>query len=150
MSPYIAMSSGRHLKVADFVTPGMRKAGDTTWNTLAFWDSRGLKVGLVYDGMPGSNIGMHIRARPGALWCHPKILYHIFAFPFKQLGTRRVTAPIEDGNEASVRTVQKLGFQLEGRLRKAATSGKDVLLYGMLREECRWLNFVEAARAQTA
>jgi RimJ/RimL family protein N-acetyltransferase len=63
----------------------------------------------------------------------------MFDYPLRQLGCVRITAPIADGNDGAIRFVTKLGFQLEGRLRKAMPDGADRLIYGLLKEDCKWL-----------
>lgn len=115
------------------------------FSAVWFADQRGPKVVLLYNHFVWPNIGIHVAAREGALWCYPDILYHIFAYPFEQLGCTRVTAPIKSTNRASIRTVEALGFTLEGTLRHAGRNGEDTLLYGMLKEECRWINHRKAA-----
>ena len=135
------ISTGQDVKVATAVAlwqgqPGLEWG---RYNTLGFWDSRGLKVGLVYNNYSWPNIAIHVGARPGALWCRPEILAHIFGYPFLQLKCARVTAPVRASNVRCRRAVEALGFRLEGMLRKALPFGEDMLLYGMLAEECRWL-----------
>lgn len=110
-----------------------------------FADGRGPKVVLLYNHYNKPNIGIHVAAREGALWCYPEILFHIFNYPFGELGCERVTAPIWSTNRASIQTVEALGFTLEGTLRRAGPKGEDQLLYGMLKTECRWLTTRKAA-----
>lgn len=62
----------------------------------------------------------------------------LFYYPFLQLHCRRVTALIDDDNERSLRLVEHCGFEQEGRMRHATARG-DVLVYGLLKEHCRWL-----------
>lgn len=135
------LSSGHDTRIGDFVAAAVgREPNWGAYNTLGFWDERGLKVGLVYNNFSWPNIAIHIGARKGALWARPEILYHIFAYPFEQLNCVRVTAPVLSGNTRCNRIVEALGFQLEGRLRVADRSGQDLLIWGMLMKECRWLN----------
>lgn len=68
-----------------------------------------------------------------------RFLYAVFWYPFCQLGARRITAMVEDWNEQSIGFCKHLGFKVEGRLRKAAIDGGDVLILGMLKDECRFL-----------
>lgn len=109
------------------------------YSAVGFMDSRGLKAALVYNNFHYPNICMHIAARPGSLWCRRDILYHIFNYPFGQLECSRVTAPVNSRNRRAVRVVEALGYKLEGTLRRAGRMGGDVLIYGMLREECKWV-----------
>ncbi len=108
-------------------------------NVIAFHDSRGLKVAFLYNHHSPPDICIHVVAREGALWCHEDILWHVFQYPFGQLGLGRVTVPVLDDNTASLRMVEAIGFTHEGKLRRAGKKGQNIVLYGMLKEECRWL-----------
>lgn len=67
---------------------------------------------------------------------HPTTLRKVLDYPFGQLKVRRITAEIEMSNERSVRSAQKLGFQLEGRKRFMAAGGGDVGVFGLYPETC--------------
>jgi RimJ/RimL family protein N-acetyltransferase len=72
-------------------------------------------------------------------WCSREFLRRAFRVPFEALECRRVTARINVTNTRSRRLCEGLGFVLEGLLRKADVDGGDVLIYGLLKEECRFL-----------
>lgn len=67
-----------------------------------------------------------------------RFLRAIFYYPFHQLGVRRVTALVDAKNTKSRSLVEKVGFVKEGTMREAAPED-DVIVYGMLRSECRWI-----------
>ena len=73
-------------------------------------------------------------------WASREVFFAAFAYPFLQLGCRRVTARVPVANLRARRLVEGLGFVLEGLLRSAAEDGGDVLFYGMLKSECRWVD----------
>jgi len=50
-------------------------------------------------------------------------------------------------NMRARRLVEGAGFVLEGLVRSAAPDGGDVLIYGMLKEECRWVSSQPRPRA---
>jgi ribosomal-protein-alanine N-acetyltransferase len=57
---------------------------------------------------------------------------------FKEHRPQRMQARVIDGNEASMRVLQKLGFTTEGKLRRALLrrgNFEDVWLFSILREE---------------
>ena len=64
---------------------------------------------------------------------------------FDHLGARRIMADIDPDNTASIRTFEKLGFTLEGRLRgewEMHIGIRDSLIYGLLRDDPRpWRNW---------
>ncbi|MCW2275148.1 hypothetical protein GJ654_10460 [Rhodoblastus acidophilus] len=97
-----------------------------------------LRVVVLYNTFfDGATCSMHVCAKPGALWATPATLREFFAYPFIQLGLRRVTAPIAGRNIKSQVLALKLGFKQEGRLRHARKDDDEVLL-GLVREDCKW------------
>lgn len=51
----------------------------------------------------------------------------------------RVTALIEPGNERAVRNARRMGFQYEGYVRMGVEGRRDALMFGMLKDDCRFL-----------
>jgi RimJ/RimL family protein N-acetyltransferase len=76
-------------------------------------------------------------------WCTKGALQFLLAYPFETLGCRRVTALVARKNRRSRRLVEGLGWKLEGTCRRAWDGKQDAMVYGMLREECRWLNVIK-------
>lgn len=76
-----------------------------------------------------------------------QFLFRSFAYPFLQLDLPRVTCIVDVGNADSVRLAEHLGFKPEGRMRRAAPDGRDALVFGMLREECRFVGLNMARHA---
>jgi hypothetical protein len=66
-------------------------------------------------------------------------LFSIFYYPFIQCRVRHVACMVEESNLRSINICKRAGFTLEGRLREAAIGGEDVMIFGMLARECRWL-----------
>lgn len=63
----------------------------------------------------------------------------IFDYPFNILGCERVTNMVSSDNKESLDQTARLGYKLEGILRKGAVGGHDLHIFGMLKEECRWI-----------
>ena len=72
-------------------------------------------------------------------WARRATIRAILRYPFVQLGCTRLTALIARDNARAARLLQGLGFKREGVLRRAYDGTADALVYGMLREECHWL-----------
>ena len=98
-----------------------------------------LIAGVVYNLYNGPSICMHVAAVPGKRWMTKDYLYRCFAYPFEQLNCNRVTGLVKADNTEARRFDEHLGFVQEGIIRKGAEDGTDMILYGMLKEECRWL-----------
>lgn len=96
-------------------------------------------AGVVYNMYTEASICMHVAAEPGKRWLTKDFLYRVFAYPFIQLGCNRVTGLVRVDNIEARRFDEHLGFVQEGVIRRGATDGTDLILYGMLKEECRWL-----------
>jgi RimJ/RimL family protein N-acetyltransferase len=59
---------------------------------------------------------------------------------FEKKGARRIVADIDPDNRTSIRTFERLGFKLEGRLRgewEVHIGVRDSLVYGLLRDDPR-------------
>ena len=98
-----------------------------------------LIAGVVFNHYTGGSINMHIAALPGKRWATRQALFAAFAYPFIQLKCNRVTGFVREDNFAAQRFDEHLGFRREGLIRRACVDGTNMILYGMLREECRWL-----------
>lgn len=86
----------------------------------------------------GDDIDVSIAVDPSD-WCRPSILRALFSYPFGFLPCARLTAYVGRKNKRSRKFCEGLGFKLEGVRRKAADGREDLMYYGMLRDECRWI-----------
>lgn len=93
-------------------------------------------VGVLYESYTGTNVNCHIRGVGD--WANRTVLAHIFDYPFNQLGVLRMTCFVRSDNEASIKMVQKMGFELECTLSQAIPDG-DILIFRMFRENCKYL-----------
>ena len=98
-----------------------------------------LIAGVVFNWYTGPSISMHVAAEPGRRWLNRDFLYRCFAYPFLQLKCNRVTGLVRIDNLDSQRFNEHLGFKKEGVIRQGAEDKTDFILYGMLKDECRWL-----------
>jgi hypothetical protein len=95
-----------------------------------------LKGGVVYTNYTPTNVfGSIVLEAP----LTKKYLHTLFAVPFLQWKLPHLSAAVEASNEKSVHMCHRWGFTVEGRLREAAADGKDVIIFGMLRRECRFI-----------
>nr|DAF30653.1 MAG TPA: acetyltransferase [Caudoviricetes sp.] len=98
-----------------------------------------LVAGVVFNMYTGTGICMHVAAE-GKDWMSREFLRATFRYPFVQLGCRRVTGLVRTDNLAAQKFDEHLGFKREGLIREGDDDGCDLILYGMLAKECRWLN----------
>lgn len=89
----------------------------------------------VFSSYLGTNIDMHLAARPGAHWLSRSYFNAVMALPFEVMQVSRITGLIRGSNRHTQRFASRMGFQYEGRMRKIFADGEDLVLYGFLREE---------------
>ncbi len=98
-----------------------------------------LVAGVVFAGKTDTNVHMHVASDGTRRWMTPEYLGFCFAYPFFHLKCERVTGHVRADNLDAQRFDEHLGFIREGRLRRACADGTDLIIYGMLKEECRFL-----------
>lgn len=101
-----------------------------------------LVAGVVYNHYSGCNVYAHIAAEPGRRWATRDNLFVLFYYPFVTLKCNRITGLVRADNVKAQRFDEHLGFRREGLMRKACKDGQDLIVYGMLREECKFLGAV--------
>lgn len=99
---------------------------------------RELVAVVVYDGFSDADANMHIATDGSKRWMNKELLLAAFAYPFNQLGLRRVTAMVPAKNTAALEFDEHIGFVREGYHPKALP-GDDLISLGLLRENCRWI-----------
>lgn len=67
---------------------------------------------------------------------HPDVIRKVLEYPFERWKVRGITAEIDAGNARSIRNAEMMGFKHEGTRRKRGSNGSDILIYGLLPEEC--------------
>jgi RimJ/RimL family protein N-acetyltransferase len=139
---------GQNERVCQWVGPRVDEPDFGPWATTIGVEQDGeLVAGAVYHVYRGHSINMHLAAVPGRRWLTRDALWKAFAYPFIQLGCVRITAFIRADNFDSQRFAEHAGFRKEGLMRKACADGTDMIVYGMLREECRWIGAKDGAVA---
>lgn len=99
-----------------------------------------LIAGVVYHDYRRFNIQLSM-AGESPHWCSRRTLKILLGYPFNQLMVERITACTAKNNKRLRSMVTRLGFKLEGTFRRGFDGNKDMVVYGMLREEAaRWIN----------
>lgn len=109
-------------------------------------DAGAIAAVVVYTRFSSGNCEMSVASDGSRRWLNRSFLYWAFAVPFFQYQRRRVMAVADTRDEAVVAFDRAVGFVEEGRLRRwflhADGTESDGILFGMLRDECRWLKYV--------
>jgi hypothetical protein len=130
---------GQDARVIDWVGQRVDEDNFGEASGIGLEEDGKLIAGVVYNMYTEASICMHVAAEPGKRWMNRDFLFRAFAYPFLQLNCNRVTGLVRVDNIEARRFDEHLGFVQEGVIRKGATDGTDMILYGMLKEECRWL-----------
>jgi len=104
----------------------------------ALCDGRIVAVAVFYQFTP-TDCRISLASDGSKRWLTREFIVRVFAYPFVQMHLNRLTAEIPATNRAAVRLCQHFGFRPEGAKRKACHDGSDELIFGLLREECKWL-----------
>lgn len=72
-------------------------------------------------------------------WATKGNIRKFFSYPFDELGCKRLTAYCSRYNKRSRKLIEGLGFKLEGNMRRAYDGKIDLVVYGMLVGECKWI-----------
>jgi RimJ/RimL family protein N-acetyltransferase len=137
--------AGQRARVAAWVASRIRDMGDPPqrdFEAIGVLKDGALIGGVIYTefrqmGANAHDMRMHCAGDPG--WLTRITLRAFFGYPFRQLGCIRVTATVARANRRALDMNRRLGFQIEGRIRDGYGPGRDGLLLGMLRHECRWI-----------
>lgn len=98
-----------------------------------------LIAGVLFDHYyAGGSVQMHIAAEPGAHWLTWERLNLAFRYPFEYLQVKKIIGVVREDNKAARRYNEHVGFTLETRITDACPGG-DLLIYTMIREQCRFL-----------
>ena len=124
-------------RVLAFVNQHQKLAAVAGMKGIGLEEDGELIAGVVYEGFNGANIWMHVAAVPGKRWLTREYLRVCFDYPFNQLGVARVSGYVNETNMAARRFDEHLGFTLEATLEGASADGKNVMIYKMLKANCR-------------
>jgi len=126
--------------VCDFVASGFPHIDSFPSHCIGIGVDRGgyLEGGVVIELKTDFDAYVTVYAPIGKIWSR-KIVEQVFGFIFKGLGVVRITAEAAKGNKRSRRLIAGLGFRQEGCKRKGYDGKQDKIIYGMTKEECRWI-----------
>jgi hypothetical protein len=104
----------------------------------------------IFDTFASSSCLAHFASDGSRTWLREPhaVIPPILAYPFVQCRFRRLTAVVTVNNVRSLRLARRLGFKDEGVMRCASPRGADVVVLGMLREDCWALPLHEADKVK--
>jgi hypothetical protein len=132
---------GRDEDVANFVLSmnPMMELGEYPYTAIGQVNEQGIIIGgCVITNYTKRDCHGHLAGQGN--WLTRRFLGECFRHIFIKLGCVRCTGIVAESNLRAQRFDEGLGFIHEGTLRRFLPNGEDAMIYGMLREECRWLN----------
>ncbi|MCA1490094.1 GNAT family N-acetyltransferase [Ensifer sp. NBAIM29] len=94
---------------------------------------------VVFDAFTTTGCWVSVASDGGRQWITREYIIRVFAYPFIQLGYPRLNSFVSINNADAIRFNESFGFTREGVMRQAGHEGEDIIMFGMLRRECRWL-----------
>ena len=129
--------------VFDFIKEhiGMDFEANGPFKAVGILDNDGLLVaGACYHDFFNNSAMFAGAASRGRKWATKNVMRGLFAHAFIALELHRLTALVDETNTQAVKWNLKAGFVEEGRLREAGKDESDVIVFGLLKSECRWIN----------
>lgn len=117
---------------------GERECANHPYTAIGLEDKGELIAGCVYKNYKGHDIEMVFAAK-NPKWASRRNIATFFAYPFHQLGCVTVSALVGRHNKRSRKLMRGLGFVEEGKKRKGFDGVRDLMIYGMVQKECRFL-----------
>jgi len=135
---------GERERVCAWVNEHIRDGRDITerYEALGALSPVGELIGgfVFYDWIKmdgGGNV--YLAAAGSGPWLTRGNLNIWFSYAFRQLDCHRITAIVAKSNRKSRAIIERVGFIREGCIRASRGPGKDSILYGMLKDECKWI-----------
>ena len=113
---------------------------DKFWpcTAMGFEKDGELIAGVMYHNYRKTDIELSAAAI-NERWLSRKNLQEIFNYPYNQLGCIRTTAVTGRKNRRARKLLEGLGYRLEGVCRLGWEGKQDAFIYGMTKDECKWI-----------
>lgn len=90
------------------------------------------------EGEYGNDCEISVAAETSMAF-RPHMMCAVFTYVFVQLKCTRLTCITTKRNKRGRAFIERSGFRLEGTLKRAYDGKRDALIFGLLRENCRYL-----------
>jgi len=129
-------------EVLDFVAPRANLQGlNKDFTHIGYYENDKIIGGTLFTHYDGHNIWMHL-ALDDPKTMRRSFAKQVFEYCFITCKCVRITAMTTLDNKRCIKLIESAGFKKEGVVRKVVKKGMQYLdgaVYGLLREECRYL-----------
>ena len=133
---------GQPQDVAEYVVariPGYNAVSDFgDFAAVGFVNGDRLIGGAVFEHYTGFDVHIHL-ASDSPRWATKTVFYGISHLVFNQWRCRRCTALVGRKNKRARKFVEGFGFKYEGKKRLGLNGWEDLIIYGLLDTECKWI-----------
>ena len=108
---------------------------------IGFIEDNKILGGFLFTDFDGHNIYVHLALESPRLFSRKHIRY-VFDYGFRQINCGRMTAVCRNGFKRNERILSGTGWTKEGVIRqvmKIDNEFVDAAVFGMLKEECKWI-----------
>lgn len=126
-------------RVAAFVADRIADAPFEDYAAIGLESDGELIAGVVFDCKHQAAIQMHVASNGSRHWMTPAYMAACFGYAFNQEKVNIIVGLVRADNVDAQRFDEHLGFKKRGQLPQACTDGTDLIVYGMLRSECRYI-----------
>lgn len=120
--------------------PELMQAGEyKPHRAVGFVDDEGLLIGAVglnWINPWDAELSIHLD-KPACL--SRAILRQLFSICFHEFKLVRLTCHVRKSNKRARKFVERLGWKIEGTKRKGFDGKRDAIVYGLIRDDCRWI-----------
>lgn len=129
---------------SDILIPWVKKringvCFDTDATAIGVEINDDIAAAVVFDEFTRNGCSFSVAAEQRTNWLTRSFLVCVFAYPFLQCGLKRIGSLVSVDNSRAIRLNEGIGMVREGIIRNAGINGEDLIAYGMLREECRFI-----------
>lgn len=127
------------IKWASQICFGFSDGWDDSAKIISIFKNEKLIAAVIYTNYyEGISVEMSI-ASIDKRWATRHNLKAFFKYPFIDLGVKRVTTLCSAKERDIIMFNKRLGFKPEGYHREAHHNGEDAVSFGMLKNECKWI-----------
>lgn len=130
---------GPHAELVEWASQRAKSRFRDDAKTIGIKDESGIRGVVVFDSFTTTGCWVHVASDGSKRWITRELIIRVFAYPFIQLGYPRINSFASVNNHDAVNFNEAFGWKREGLLRQAGEDGEDLILFGMLRSECRYL-----------